>query len=125
MILSIAIILTGIVAVVYVTYFYASLSRKEDELKCLSKYPSISILFPAYNEEKVIDNRIKNLAESDYPLEKMELIIVNDASKDNTEAVALKAMEKYGLKGRVVKNKTRSGVNFSMSRGIKEAYLRT
>ena len=116
-----AIILTGIVAVVYLTYFYAFSSKKTEKINSLSEYPPISIIFPAYNEEKVIDNRIKNLAESDYPVEKMELIIVNDASEDNTEDVALKAMENYGLKGRVVKNETRSGVNFSMSRGIKEA----
>jgi len=114
------IVLTCVVAVVYVTYFYAS-SKKREEVNSLSEYPPISIIFPAYNEEKVIDNRIKNLAESDYPVEKMELIIVNDASEDGTEDVALKAMEKYGLKGRVVKNKSRSGVNFSMSRGIKES----
>lgn len=116
-----AIVLTCVVAVVYVTYFCASSYKKGEEIISLSEYPPISIIFPAYNEEKVIDNRIKNLVESDYPVEKMELIIVNDASEDNTEDVALKAMEKYGLKGRAIKNKTRAGVNFSMSRGIKEA----
>ncbi len=121
LIILLAIILTSIVAVVYLLYFFASFSKKTERINSLSEYPPISIIFPAYNEEKVIDNRIKNLAESDYPIEKMELIIVNDASEDNTKDVALKAMEKYGLKGRVIKNKTRSGVNFSMSRGIKEA----
>jgi len=115
-----AIILTGIVAIVYLTYFFASSSKKREKINSLSEYPPISIVFPAHNEEKVIDNRIKNLAEIDYPAEKMELIIVNDASEDNTEDVALKAMKNYGIKGRVVKNDTRSGVNFSMRRGIEE-----
>jgi len=114
-------ILTGIVAVVYLTYFYASFSKKGGEITSLREYPPISIVFPAHNEVKVIDNRIKNLAESDYPVEEMGLIIVNDASEDNTEDVALRAMKNYGIKGRVVKNKSRSGVNFSMSRGIEEA----
>ena len=114
-------ILTGIVAVVYLTYFYASFSKKGGEINSLREYPPISIVFPAHNEEKVINNRIKNLAESDYPVEKIELIIVNDASEDDTENVALKAMKNCGIKGRVVKNDTRSGVNFSMSSGIKEA----
>lgn len=116
-----AIILTGIVAIVYLTYLYASSSKKIEKTTSLNEYPPISIVFPAHNEEKVIDNRIKNLAESDYPVEKVELIIVNDASEDDTENVALKAMKNYGIKGRVVRNKRRSGVNFSMSRGIKEA----
>ena len=115
-----AIILTGIVAIVYLTYLYASSSKKIEKTTSLNEYPPISIVFPAHNEEKVIDNRIKNLAESDYPVEKVELIIVNDASEDDTENVALKAMKNYGIKGRVVKNDTRSGVNFSMRRGIEE-----
>ena len=115
-----AIILTGIVAIVYLTYLYASSSKKIEKTTSLNEYPPISIVFPAHNEEKVIDNRIKNLAESDYPVEKVELIIVNDASEDDTENVALKSMKNYGIKGRVVKNDTRSGVNFSMRRGIEE-----
>lgn len=116
-----AIVLTCVVAVVYVTYFYASYSKKSEQVDGLREYPPISVIFPAHNEEKVVDNRIKNLVESDYPAEKMELIIVNDASEDKTEGVALSAMKKYGLKGRIIKNNVRAGVNFSMSRGIKGA----
>ena len=106
-----AIILTAVVAVVYATYFYASISMKEEEFKCLNKYPPISIVFPAYNEEKVIEGRIKNIAQSDYSGE-LELIIVNDASDDGTEEVARNAMDKFGLCGRV---------NFTMAKGIREA----
>jgi len=123
MIFPIAIALTLIVAGVYLTYFYAFFSKKEREgkIKQLKDFPYVSIVIPAYNEEENIETRINNLIMSDYPLEKIELIIVNDASEDNTEDIALKAMRKYGIEGRVIKNKTRSGVNFSMSRGVKEA----
>ena len=120
LIYMLAIILTAVVAVVYATYFYASISMKEEEFKCLNKYPPISIVFPAYNEEKVIEGRIKNIAQSDYSGE-LELIIVNDASDDGTEEVARNAMDKFGLCGRVIRNKTRSGVNFTMAKGIREA----
>jgi biofilm PGA synthesis N-glycosyltransferase PgaC len=119
-IVPLAIILTGIIAAVYLTYLYVSHAVKEEEFECLNRYPSISIVFPAYNEERVIESRIKSLAQCDYP-GGLELIIVNDSSEDRTEEIALTTMKKYGLSGRVIKNETRSGVNFSMSRGIKEA----
>lgn len=42
----------------------------------------VSIVAPAYNEEKTIVDNIKSLLEQDYPL--FEVVIVNDGSKDET-----------------------------------------
>lgn len=44
--------------------------------------PSVSIIAPAYNEEKTIVESAKSLLHLDYP--EYELIIVNDGSKDET-----------------------------------------
>lgn len=44
--------------------------------------PGVSIVAPAYNEEKTIVNNVKSLLKQEYP--KFEVIIVNDGSKDNT-----------------------------------------
>jgi peptidoglycan-N-acetylglucosamine deacetylase len=44
--------------------------------------PSISIIAPAYNEEKSIVESITSLLKFKYP--KYEVIVVNDGSKDNT-----------------------------------------
>ncbi|MCI7118962.1 MAG: glycosyltransferase [Prevotella sp.] len=44
--------------------------------------PGVSIVAPAYNEEKTIVNNVKSLLSQDYP--KFEIVIVNDGSKDNT-----------------------------------------
>jgi len=46
------------------------------------KLPTISIIAPAYNEEKTIIENIRSLLSIYYP--KVEVIIVNDGSKDNT-----------------------------------------
>jgi glycosyl transferase family 2 len=46
--------------------------------------PSTAIFVPAYNEEKTIRLKLENLAKVSYPTDKMEIIIVNDSSKDNT-----------------------------------------
>ena len=44
----------------------------------------VSIIVPAYNEEKVIKNRINNLLNLNYPKDKYEIIIIESGSTDNT-----------------------------------------
>lgn len=44
--------------------------------------PGITIIVPAYNEEKVISESVKSLLEMKYP--KLEILVVNDGSSDNT-----------------------------------------
>ncbi|HVP92732.1 MAG TPA: glycosyltransferase [Acidobacteriota bacterium] len=46
--------------------------------------PSLSILIPMHNEEKTIRFKLENLSKVRYPPEKMETILVNDASTDKT-----------------------------------------
>lgn len=61
----------------------------QDEVK---SYPKISIIVPAYNEEKVIANSIEALLETKYP--KMEIIFVDDGSTDNTLKIASRYKDK-------------------------------
>ena len=49
--------------------------------------PSVSIAIAAFNEEKSIDKKIKNCLELDYSKEKLEIIIVSDASSDRTDEI--------------------------------------
>lgn len=44
--------------------------------------PGITIIVPAYNEEKVITESVKALLDLDYP--NLEVLVVNDGSKDET-----------------------------------------
>jgi len=49
--------------------------------------PSTAILIPAYNEEKIIRLKLENLSKVVYPIDKMEVIVLNDSSTDNTVQV--------------------------------------
>ncbi|MEP4704486.1 MAG: glycosyltransferase, partial [Hyphomicrobiales bacterium] len=54
--------------------------------------PSIAIVVPAYNEEKYIAGKIKNLSQLDYPADKLSIIIASDGSTDLTMANAKAAI---------------------------------
>ncbi|MBW7872959.1 MAG: glycosyltransferase family 2 protein [Ignavibacteria bacterium] len=49
--------------------------------------PTVSVLTAAYNEEKVIGTTLQALLASDYPMEKLEIIVGDDKSKDNTDEI--------------------------------------
>lgn len=51
-------------------------------------YPFVSILIAAYNEEKIIQEKIINLNNLDYPVEKIEFLIGSDGSSDKTVEIA-------------------------------------
>ena len=53
--------------------------RKGDEL------PSVSVIVAAHDEEAVIERRLENLLELDYPDDKLELAVASDASTDATD----------------------------------------
>jgi len=68
-------------------------------LKFLSKYyakpirrkeitPEVTLLICAYNEEEVIEEKIKNSFELDYPSEKLKIVVASDGSSDNTNNIA-------------------------------------
>lgn len=50
----------------------------------IEQYPTISIIIPAHNEELVIAHTMKAMLKLDYPEDKLEIIVVNDNSSDNT-----------------------------------------
>jgi cellulose synthase/poly-beta-1,6-N-acetylglucosamine synthase-like glycosyltransferase len=50
--------------------------------------PSVTIIVPAYNEERCIRAKLDNISHLDYPRELIHTIVVSDASSDATEEIA-------------------------------------
>ena len=82
--------------------------------------PTVTILVPAYNEEKVMSSKLQNIASFNYPLEKVEVIIIDDLSTDKTAEIAERMLKELNLTGRVSISKERKGVNASYNRIMKE-----
>jgi cellulose synthase/poly-beta-1,6-N-acetylglucosamine synthase-like glycosyltransferase len=60
---------------------------KKQTKKTLTVFPTVSILVAVRNEEQFILQCLKSLNQLDYPTEKLEILIGNDASTDNTRAI--------------------------------------
>lgn len=77
--------------------------------------PSVSIIVPAYNEERNIGGTIRALKRLDYPANLKEIIVVDDGSTDSTCRIA------KGFKGiRVLRQKNR-GKGSALNLGLKHA----
>jgi hyaluronan synthase len=46
--------------------------------------PMVSVIIPAFNEGPMVERSIRSVAKSDYPLDKLEIIVVDDGSRDDT-----------------------------------------
>lgn len=49
--------------------------------------PRVSVLIPAFNEEDIIKNKIENTLNLDWDDDKMQIIVVSDASTDRTDEI--------------------------------------
>ena len=84
---------TCLIPVIYTYLVYplftigAAARKKHINPKQEKEYPFISILIAAYNEELVIDNKIKSILNSSYPAEKLEIIIGTDQCSDRTNEI--------------------------------------
>ncbi len=84
------------------------------------KIYSVSIIVPAYNEEKTIAKTIKSLLNLDYPKDKLEIIIVDDGSKDKTYKIS-KQFESKNVKVYTKKNGGKgTALNFGLEKSSGE-----
>lgn len=100
----------------FIIYILGKLNRRTINLDDQFQ-PNVSLIIAAYNEEHVIEEKIKNSLEIDYPKDKIEIIIFSDGSTDRTDEI----VKKFGKDGIILlklnerKGKT-AGQNFAVSR---------
>lgn len=79
--------------------------------------PLVTVVLSAYNEESVIGNTVRSLLASNY--RNLEIVIVNDGSKDNTGLVAAELAKRY--KRVRAFDKPNGGKSSGLNFGIKHA----
>lgn len=83
-----------------------------------SKNPAVSVIIPTYNRAKLLPRAIKSVLNQTY--QDFELIVVDDASTDNTEKVVKEFQEKDG-RIRYIQYKKNKGGSAARNSGIKAA----
>ena len=109
------------VALYFLSLFALTFIQNRKEIFSIPKSErnySVSVLIPAYNEEDSIKETVETVLKSDYG-NLIEVIIINDGSKDRTLEIALELQKKYS-KVKVL-NKENSGKADSLNHGIKIA----
>ena len=71
--------------------------HNELEIKSSETLPNVSVVVAARNEEGHIPYLINDLISQEYPLDKLEVIIVNDRSTDDTAAILDDASDNYAF----------------------------
>ncbi|WP_315523535.1 glycosyltransferase [Fusobacterium massiliense] len=80
--------------------------------------PKISVIVPIYNSEKYLKKCIDSIVNQ--TLEDIEIILINDGSKDNSHLICLEYQEKFKEKIKYINN-INIGCSATRNLGIKEA----
>lgn len=80
--------------------------------------PAVSLLIPVHNEESVIERKLRNTLEIDYPPDRLEVVIISDGSTDRTKEIV-----ERNLSGnmRFLELPMRSGKAAALNYGLKSA----
>lgn len=84
-------------------------SRKKEEMPKSNHLPTVTLIIPMYNEEKVIKEKIENTAKLDYPHEKLKIILLDDHSTDRSNSISSEAIKQTSLNANVIKNQGGKG----------------
>jgi len=86
----------------------------------------LSVIIPAYNEEKTIYQLLKKVAKANTRKIKKEIIIIDDCSKDNTFKEVLQFKKRFKKKSgyesiKLLRHKGNRGKGYAIRTGIKHA----
>lgn len=82
----------------------------------MKKITKLSIVVPVYNEEKTIEKLLNRVFDVDFNTVKLEVVVVNDGSRDNTLKVLNSLKEKYPFK--LISYKTNKGKSYALRKGF-------
>ncbi|MEM2506755.1 MAG: glycosyltransferase [Nitrososphaeria archaeon] len=94
--------------------------RKPWNIKVDEKFePEISILISVHNEEANIESKLENIMSISYPMEKIEIIVADDASNDGTVNKVESFMQRHrDLATKLVRQNPRAGKSVALNKAL-------
>ena len=72
----------------HLTWKYLRASKKvTPKTKVVKEWPYVTVQLPIYNEKYVAERLIKTIAEFDYPIDKLEIQVLDDSDDDTTRLI--------------------------------------
>jgi cellulose synthase/poly-beta-1,6-N-acetylglucosamine synthase-like glycosyltransferase len=110
---QIAFIASVFVFTQFIVSFYGLTIFEEKEVKLSRRFPSLSVVIPAYNSEKTIQKCLEHVLAMEYP-RKYEVIVVDDGSTDGT----IDIVRKYPV--RIIHRTKNKGKAASLNEAIRQ-----
>lgn len=92
------------------TVFWLKRSRKKVKITPLARYPKVTLVVPAHNEEVVIGKTTQAILDLNYPKKQLEVLIYADNCSDQTAQVVKRILQVPKNKVRNIKLIERTGV---------------
>lgn len=107
----------------FITFWENRENFKSEELQEQKPllYPFVSILIPAYNEETHIVGTLNSVLDLNYPNDKIEIIVINDGSTDNTKQKINKIINTNKNRKIILLDQTNQGKAQSLNNALKIA----
>jgi cellulose synthase/poly-beta-1,6-N-acetylglucosamine synthase-like glycosyltransferase len=116
-----------LLAYIYVGYplaiaLLARLFRRPVRKKAI--LPSVTVVIPTYNEEAVIEEKLENTLRLDYPRDRLQILVCDDASQDRTaEMVTSYASRQVALSQGTVRSGKVGGLNRALQLADGELFV--
>jgi len=98
---------------VFLYFKYKPVESVSDE-----ELPTVTIIVPAYNEGKLVYDTLLSIASSDFPEQKMQLLAIDDGSKDDTWTWMQEAKKKLGDRVTILQQPKNAGKRHALYRGF-------
>ncbi|MBT4165726.1 glycosyltransferase family 2 protein [archaeon] len=112
----------GLIATSFYVLTYISAINLKQKPYTNKQSPTVTILIPAYNEEKSIKATMQSILESDYPEEKLEIIVIDNSSTDQTLKLAKEFKKDFKGKNKIkIFTEKQQGKGYALNLGISQA----
>jgi cellulose synthase/poly-beta-1,6-N-acetylglucosamine synthase-like glycosyltransferase len=113
-ILNLIFLFVGLYFTILFIFLFSENKKRMFRRPDMKKFPSVTVLIPAYNEEKTIGKTIEKVKKMIYP-KKKEIIVIDDGSKDRTARIVEK------IRGVKLIKKRQGGKASALNVGLKKA----
>jgi hyaluronan synthase len=105
---------TLMLSLLWLRYRPFALPRKE-------QLPFLSVVIPAFNEGEMVERSIRSVVEADYPHDRLEVIVVDDGSRDDTYFHMQKLRREHKALVRLVRFRGNQGKRAALVAGFRAA----